>query len=86
MKTFSKLSLRCWANISLAAFIALVSVTPASGQSLAALDTGDDPRCAKDGACNLAVCSADADPDCHGLNLLPGAGAEPPPSTTTISL
>ena len=86
MKTFSTLSLRCWANISLAAFIALLSVTPASGQSLAALDTGDDPRCAKDGACNLAVCSADADPDCHDLDLPPGAGADPVTPATTISL
>jgi hypothetical protein len=86
MKTFSTLSLRCWANISLAAFIALLSATAATGQTLAALDTGDNPRCAKDGACNLAVCSADADPDCHDLDLPPGAGADPVTPATTISL
>ena len=47
------------------------------GQTLAALDTGDNPRCGKDGACNLAVCSADEDPDCRDLDLPPGAGADP---------
>ena len=86
MKTFSTLSLRCCASVSLAAIIALLSVTSASGQTLAALDTEDNPRCAKDGACNLAVCSADADPDCRDLDLPPGAGADPVTPATTISL
>ncbi len=86
MKTFPTLLLRCCASVSLAVMVALLSITSASGQSLAALDTGDNPRCAKDGACNLAVCSAEADPDCHDLDLPPGAGADPVTSTTTISL
>lgn len=33
---------------------------------LAAVDTQDEPRCAADGVCNLAVCSAAQDPDCPG--------------------
>jgi hypothetical protein len=86
MKKFVTLFPRSCASVSLAAIIALLSVTSASGQSLAALDTGDNPRCGKDGACNLAVCSADQDPDCQDLDLPPGAGADPVTSTTTISL
>ena len=86
MKAFSKLTLHCYTSVSLAAIIAFLSVTTASGQSLAALDTGDNPRCGKDGACNLAVCSVDQDPDCRDLDLPPGAGADPVTPTTTISL
>lgn len=52
--------------------------TQTLGQTLAALETGDNPRCGKDGACNLAVCSADEDPDCRDLDLPPGAGADSP--------
>lgn len=52
--------------------------TQTLGQTLAALETGDNPRCGKDGACNLAVCSADGDPDCRDLDLPPGAGADSP--------
>lgn len=50
---------------------------------LAAVDTGDQPPCASDGVCNLAVCSAAQDPDCP-KNLPPDAGAEP--AATSISL
>lgn len=52
---------------------------------LAAVDTQDQPRCAADGVCNLAVCSAKQDPDCP-KDLPPGAGADPAASTTSISL
>jgi hypothetical protein len=86
MKNLSPLSLRCWASVSLAAIITSLSITTTSGQTLAALDTQDNPRCAKDGACNLAVCSVDEDPDCRDLDLPPGAGADPVNPTTTISL
>jgi len=50
----------------------------------AAVDTQDEPRCAADGVCNLAVCSAAQDPDCPE-DLPPGAGAEPAP-TPAVSL
>ncbi len=86
MKKFSALSLRCCASVSLAAIITFLSVTSTAGQTLAALDTGDNPRCGQDGACNLAVCRADADPDCQDLDLPPGAGADPVTPATTISL
>ena len=82
----SSLSQRCCSSILLAAILAVFSVTTASGQALAALDTGDNPRCGKDGACNLAACSADADPDCRDLDLPPGAGADPVTPATTIFL
>lgn len=83
MKKFATSSLSCCPNISLASIIVFFSVTIASGQAFAALDTGDNPPCAKDGACNLAVC--DKDPDCP-VDLPPGTGAEPATTSTTISL
>ena len=86
MEKLSPLSLRCCASITLAAIITFLSVTTTSGQTLAAVNTGDNPLCAKDGACNLAVCSADEDPDCSDLDLPPGTGPDPATSTTTISL
>lgn len=51
---------------------------------LAAVDTQDEPRCAADGVCNLAVCSAEQDPDCP-KDLPPGAGADPA-TTPAVSL
>lgn len=86
MRKLLPFSQGCRANVTRAAMIALLSITAVSAQTLAALDTGDEPRCAKDGACNIAVCSAQQDPDCADLDLPPGAGPDPVTPTTTISL
>lgn len=83
MQKLATSSLSCCPSISLAVIIVFFSVTIVSGQAFAALNTGDNPPCAKDGACNLAVC--DKDPDCP-VDLPPGTGAEPATTRTTISL
>ncbi|SOD40446.1 hypothetical protein [Nitrosovibrio sp. Nv4] len=57
---------------------------PGDSIRLAAVDTQDEPRCAADGVCNLAVCSAAQDPDCP-KDLPLGAGADPA-TTPAVSL
>jgi hypothetical protein len=67
---------------SLAAIFALCLAATVSSSGFAAVDTGDNPPCAQDGICNLAVC--DADPDCP--DLPPEAGAEPASTSNTTTI
>jgi hypothetical protein len=70
-------------GLSVAAALTFFLIASMPGRTLAAVDTGDNPPCAKDGVCNLAVC--DTDPDCP-KGLPPETGADPATGTTTISL
>lgn len=76
MNRYSTLWLHCRTSLTVAASILFLT----SGLSFAAVNTGDNPLCGKDGACNLAVC--DKDPDCP-VDLPPGTGADP--TTTSIT-
>jgi hypothetical protein len=69
-------------GISVAAILTFFLIASAPSRILAAVDTGDNPPCAQDGICNLAVC--DADPDCP--DLPPEAGAEPASTSNTTTI
>jgi hypothetical protein len=82
MNAFSLVRPYSITGVSIATVIALVSILVVSRPAAAAVDTGDNPLCGKDGACNLAVCNQD--PDCP-VDLPPGNGADPPTTSITFT-